>query len=183
MSEKNLEPDFKIWLKGQESYSIGKGGIRLLSAIEKYGSITKAAKKIGFSYKYAWDKIEDIEKALGVKIIKTRIGGISGGGAELTDEARSILKKYYRTQEYMKKILPDNESWESISMKISARNRLKGIVKNVEKDEVSAKIKIKITLPTTVTAVITREAVEDLDIQEGDTVEAVIKSTEVMIAK
>jgi molybdate transport system regulatory protein len=68
-------------------------------------------------------------------------------------------------------------------MKISARNRLKGIVKKVEKDEVSAKIKIEIAVPTTITAVITREAVEDLDIRKGDTVEAVIKSTEVMIAK
>ena len=37
--------------------------------------------------------------------------------------------------------------------------------------------------PVTVTAVITKEAVDDLELTTGDTVEAVIKSTEVMISK
>jgi len=37
--------------------------------------------------------------------------------------------------------------------------------------------------PMTVTAIISKEAVEELDIKEGDNVEAVIKATEVMVAK
>jgi molybdopterin-binding protein len=68
-------------------------------------------------------------------------------------------------------------------LKISARNRLKGKVKAVEKGDVTAKVKIEITTPTLVTALISREAVEELDIKVGDEVEAVIKATEVMIAK
>ena len=38
-------------------------------------------------------------------------------------------------------------------------------------------------MPVTVTAVFTKDAVEDLDIKVGDEVEAIVKSTEVMIAK
>jgi molybdopterin-binding protein len=38
-------------------------------------------------------------------------------------------------------------------------------------------------MPVTVTAVITKDAVEDLDIKVGDEVEAIVKSTEVIIAK
>ncbi len=53
----------------------------------------------------------------------------------------------------------------------------------MEKGPVASKIKITIQTPVTITAVITKEAVEDLEIKTGDTVEAVIKSTEVMIAK
>lgn len=68
-------------------------------------------------------------------------------------------------------------------MKISARNRLKGVVKAVNKGDVTSIVKIEINTPATVTAVITKEAVEDLQIKLGDTVEAVIKSTEIMIAK
>jgi len=68
-------------------------------------------------------------------------------------------------------------------LKMSARNRIKGIVDNVEKDAVTSKVKIKIQVPATITAVITREAVEELKIKRGDVVEAVIKSTEVMVAK
>lgn len=60
---------------------------------------------------------------------------------------------------------------------------LKGLVKQVEKGDVIAKIKIEIQAPVTVTALISREAAEELDIKTGDSVEAVIKATEVMVAK
>jgi molybdate transport system regulatory protein len=70
-----------------------------------------------------------------------------------------------------------------IQLKISARNRLKGKVVSVEKDGLMAKIKIEISTPASVTAVITKDAAEDLNLKVGDQVEAVIKSTEVMIAK
>ena len=68
-------------------------------------------------------------------------------------------------------------------LKISARNRLKGKVTAVEKGVITAKVKVEITVPAVVTAVITKEAVEDLDLKVGDKVEAIVKSTEVMIAK
>ena len=68
-------------------------------------------------------------------------------------------------------------------MKISARNRLKGKVLAVKKEALTAKIKIEISVPILVTALISREAAEELDIKVGDEVEAVIKATEVMIAK
>ena len=60
---------------------------------------------------------------------------------------------------------------------------LKGKVEKVEKGPITATIKIKIESPNMVTAIISKESVEDLDIKEGDEVAAVIKSTEVMIAK
>jgi molybdopterin-binding protein len=68
-------------------------------------------------------------------------------------------------------------------LKISARNRLKEKVAAVEKGEITAKIKIEMAAPTTITAIISREAVEELNIKTGDEVEAVIKATEVMVAK
>jgi len=70
-----------------------------------------------------------------------------------------------------------------IQLKISARNRLKGKVVSVEKDGLMAKIKIEISAPASVTSVITKDGAEDLNLKVGDQVEAVIKSTEVMIAK
>ncbi|WP_455367578.1 TOBE domain-containing protein [[Eubacterium] cellulosolvens] len=183
MGRNALKPEFKVWFRGRRSYTIGEGGARLLEAIDRYGSITQAAKDIGCSYKYAWDKVAEMERALGKKVLKTTKGGASGGGAQLTGIARLLLKRYRRMRNYVEGVLPDKEGWEGISLKISARNRLDGIVRHVDTGDVSAKIKIEIDTPTTITAVITREAVEDLDIKEGDRVKAVIKSTEVMVAK
>ena len=68
-------------------------------------------------------------------------------------------------------------------MKISARNQLKGKVESVTTGQVMASIKIKVEDPETITAVITKESVEKLDIKEGDDITAIIKSTEVIVAK
>lgn len=68
-------------------------------------------------------------------------------------------------------------------MKISARNILKGKIESVDKGPVSSTIKIKIDSPNTVTASITKEAVEDLGLKEGEKVYAIIKASEVMVAK
>ena len=64
-----------------------------------------------------------------------------------------------------------------------ARNRLRGKVVSVQKDGVTAQVKVDVTVPVTVTALISKEAVEDLNIEVGDTVEAIVKATEVMIGK
>ncbi len=58
-----------------------------------------------------------------------------------------------------------------------------GVVKAIEKGEVASTVKIKISKPSVITAMITKEAVEELGLKEGDAVEAVIKATEVMVSK
>jgi molybdenum-pterin binding domain len=68
-------------------------------------------------------------------------------------------------------------------MQLSARNRIKGKVKKVEKGVVAAAVKVEIMGPATITSVITKEAVEDLGLKEGDQVFVIVKSTEVMVAK
>jgi molybdopterin-binding protein len=68
-------------------------------------------------------------------------------------------------------------------MKISARNVLEGTVENVEIGAVMANVKIKIENPDVITAIITKESVENLGIKKGDKVSAIIKSTEVMVGK
>ncbi len=174
----------KIWLEYKGKPLLGKGGAEILEAIKKEKSITKTAQTLGMSYRYVWKYLEEINKTLNEPIIKTFRGGITGGGgAHLTEYGEKLLKEYSRVEEYVGELLADEEYWEVVGLKISARNRLKGKVKEVEKDKVTAKVKVQIEVPVTVTALISREAVEDLEIKPGDTVEAVIKATEVMIAK
>ena len=68
-------------------------------------------------------------------------------------------------------------------MELSARNQLKGKVANVELGAVMANIKIDVSEPSVITAVITKESAERLGLSEGDDVTALIKSTEVIIGK
>ena len=68
-------------------------------------------------------------------------------------------------------------------MELSARNQLKGKITNVDVGAVMANIKIEISEPGTITAVITKESAEKLGLSEGDDVTAIIKSTEVIVGK
>ena len=68
-------------------------------------------------------------------------------------------------------------------MQLSARNQLQGKITNIEKVTVMANIKIEVTEPNVITAIITKESAEKLGLAEGDDVTAIIKSTEVIIGK
>ena len=155
-----------------------------MEAIKEVKSISKAAKKVRMSYRYVWNYLAKIEKTLQEPVVQTYKGGRKGGGgAHLTELGENLLKEYKRIEDYVGEIIGDEEYWEAVGLKISARNRLKGTVQEVDKGVVTAKVKIKIDKPVVVTAIISKEAVEELDIKAGDNVEAVIKATEVMVAK
>jgi len=177
------KPTAKVWLEYKGTPILGKGGADILEAVKKEQSISKAAKKVGMSYRYVWNYLAKMNKTLGEPIVKTFKGGKTGGGAKLTRLGETLLKEYKRVEDYVGEILGDQEYWEAVGLKISARNRLKGVVKGVEKGDVIAKVKLEVKTPAVITALISREAVEDLNIKVGDSVEAVIKATEVMIAK
>jgi molybdate transport system regulatory protein len=184
LTNEEHKPSCKVWLEYKGKPILGKGGAKILDAIRDKGSISKAARKVGMSYRYVWNYLDKIQKALKEPIVETYKGGrAGGGGARLTELGESLLKEYRRVEGYVGEILVDEEHWEAVGLKISARNRLKGIVRNVERGKVASKVKIEISGPTVITALISREAVEELDIKAGDNVEAVIKATEVMVGK
>ncbi len=184
LTHKKHKPSCKIWIEYKGKPLLGKGGAQILGEIEKEKSISKAAEKLGMSYRYVWSYLKKTEKTLEEPVVETFRGGKSGGGgARLTQLGKSLLYEYRRVEGYLGELLMDEEYWEAVRLKISARNRLKGKVVAVDKEALTAKVKIKMTVPTVVTALISREAADELNIKVGDEVEAVVKATDVMIAK
>ncbi len=68
-------------------------------------------------------------------------------------------------------------------MKLSARNQLKGRVVAVNKGQTTAHVRIDIGGGVIVTASITNDAVDDLGLRPGDEAFAVIKASDVIVAK
>jgi molybdopterin-binding protein len=68
-------------------------------------------------------------------------------------------------------------------MKLSARNVLKGKVTQVTKGQTTAHVKIEIAGGVVVTASITNEAVDELKLKAGEAAYAVIKASDVMVAR
>ncbi len=66
---------------------------------------------------------------------------------------------------------------------LSARNRLHGVVEAVKVEGLLAQVELVITEPTRLTAIITREAVEELGLVAGSPATAIVKSTSVMVER
>jgi molybdate transport system regulatory protein len=184
LTQKEHQPSGKIWIEYQGKPILGKGGADILREIEAQQSLTKAAKELGMSYRYLWNYVQNIRKALGESVVETYKGGkVGGGGARLTEVGKALLDEYVRLEGCLSEFLACTNSLEVRRLKLSARNQFKGKVVSVEKGVITAKVKVEVKMPVTITAVITKEAVEDLGLKVGDEVEAIVKSTEIMIAK
>jgi molybdopterin-binding protein len=68
-------------------------------------------------------------------------------------------------------------------MKLSARNQIKGKVIAVQKGQTTGHVRLDIGQGIVITSSITNEAIDDLDIKVGDEALAVIKASDVMVAK
>jgi molybdopterin-binding protein len=64
---------------------------------------------------------------------------------------------------------------------ISARNRLRGIVTEVQVEGLMAQVEIVVNGPVRLVAVVTRDAVEEIGLHKGMATTAIVKSTNVMI--
>jgi molybdopterin-binding protein len=64
---------------------------------------------------------------------------------------------------------------------LSARNRFNGVVTDVTVEGLLARVEMVVSDPVRVVAVVTREAVQDLDLRPGMSATAIVKSTSMMI--
>ncbi|WP_299260830.1 winged helix-turn-helix domain-containing protein [uncultured Aquimarina sp.] len=74
----------RIWIEGEEGVFLGEGRIKVLKAIMVEGSLSKAAKSLGMSYKKAWNLVDSINKNASTPVIITNTGGSGGGGTKIT---------------------------------------------------------------------------------------------------
>jgi molybdate transport system regulatory protein len=104
---KELDIKAKIWLEKDGEPVFGMGRFILLKKIESSGSMSSAAKELGYSYKKAWSFINLMEKRLGVELVNKKIGGRHGGGSILTEDAKKIMNIYKELLEKEKIFLND----------------------------------------------------------------------------
>jgi len=81
-----------LWLETEEGLCFGLGRAMLLSRIQQYGSLRRAAEEMSMSYRAAWGKIKKSEEILGVKLID-QIGS-KREGYQLTDLGKTLMESY-----------------------------------------------------------------------------------------
>lgn len=90
-----MQPKFNVWLEQDGNVVLSPWRVQLLEAIAAAGSISAAAKQLDIPYRRAWEKVQEIERGLGVQVVVTAVGGAGGGGAQLTLEGKRAIAQFY----------------------------------------------------------------------------------------
>jgi molybdate transport system regulatory protein len=108
MKNKKITPVCKIWFEADGKPFLGKGGAQILEAIKNEKSVSKAAKKLGMSYRYVWNYVDRMNTVLGEPAVKAYRGGKQGGGgANLTSLGEQLLQKFRRIEKHMNEALSE----------------------------------------------------------------------------
>ena len=169
---------------------------RLLSTIDREGSISSAAKALGISYKSAWDAVSALNNLFSAPLVISQTGGKRGGGASLTDEGRKAMRAHRYLTDRLSEFVAEMEQeiaasamsssassqpnapllW-SFAMRTSARNVFHGHVETITPGAVNSEIILRVSDTTALTVVITNKSVQSLDLREGGEAFALIKAS------
>ncbi|WP_339543992.1 TOBE domain-containing protein [Pseudomonas sp. RA_35y_Pfl2_P32] len=156
--------------------------IALLQHIAEQGSITRAAKSAGLSYKAAWDAIDELNNLAQKPLVERSVGGKGGGGARLSSEGQRVLRLYLRLQALQAQVLEAAEDASDLDLlgrlmlRTSARNQLHGTVAGIEAQGRNDLIALTLTAGLSLHAQITRDSTQHLDLRAGTEVVALIKA-------
>lgn len=177
---------------------LGDTRIRLLEAIERYGSISRAAKAVPLSYKAAWDAVDAMNNAAEEPLVQRSTGGRHGGGTVLTEYGRRLVAMYRAVeQEYQAALdrlagqLGESGSLDvrqfqnmlrRMSVRTSARNQFTGTVSAMHEGSAGFEVRLRLDESNELTAAITQESAETLGLKIGAEVHALVKATAVALS-
>jgi molybdate transport system regulatory protein len=173
---------------------VGGDRIGLLEAIDRCGSISRAAREIGISYKTAWDAVDGMNNAAEKPLVHRAVGGVGGGGTMLTEAGKETVRLYRVLQGEHQRFIGRLEGrlgdvgrlyslLRRIAMRVSARNVFLGKVKEVRKGAVSTEVTIGLKGGETLCAVVTNESAGILGLKPGMEAYAFFKASAVILGK
>ena len=182
---------------------LGDTRIRLLEAIDRHGSITRAAKTVPLSYKAAWEAIDAMNNLAAQPLVVRSTGGKNGGGTQLTEYGRQTIALYRaleaQYQEALERLAAGMNGGQAgdvdqfrqllrrLSMKSSARNQFAGRIVGLRLGAFDCEVRIGLdnqganTDASEIVAVITRESAETMALAVGSEVSALVKSSSVLL--
>lgn len=161
--------------------------IALLEAIAATGSITKAGKAAGVSYRTAWLAIDHLNALSDEPLVERSQGGARGGGTRLTPYGERMIAVYRAVAgehagylDRLREGVADFDRFlrlkRKVSLRTSARNQIFGSVAAIRPDGLSAEVELRLKGRDRLKARITRGGLEGLGLSAGDEAYALIKA-------
>lgn len=156
--------------------------IALLQHIAEQGSITRAARAAGLSYKGAWDAVDELNNLAPRPLVERSVGGRGGGGARLSEDGARVLRLHQRLQALQAQVLAIAEDSADLDLlgrlllHTSARNQLAGRVTFIERAEGMDRVHLDLGDGVAINARITADSTRRLQLAAGVPVTALMKA-------
>lgn len=90
-----MRPRLKLWIETDEGrVALSEWRVMLLQAVAEHGSLVAAARSLGVPHRTAWQRIQEMESALGARLVETVSGGVGGGRSSLTPAGQDFVRRY-----------------------------------------------------------------------------------------
>lgn len=182
-----------LFLQSEGAPAFASAQIALLRAIDDSGSISKAAKQLGISYKTAWDRVEAMNNMSRDALVMRSAGGAKGGGTALTPLGKRIVEGFAQLQqEHQRFIERIGRQLHCVSdianfvkgeaMQTSARNQFRGRITALSPGAVNTEVVVDIGCEQSIVAIITQDSAERLALAVGVEVVALVKASSVIVS-
>ncbi|APG27734.1 molybdenum-dependent transcriptional regulator [Syntrophotalea acetylenivorans] len=191
-SDLKVSGSLSFKMAGEDFLALNR--IELLEKIDQLGSITKAGKAQGISYKTAWEQVDALNNLAEQPLVMRSAGGKGGGGTCLTEAGKEVIKRYRAIQAEHERFLAalgehldEGEKFyqflRKVNMKVSARNLWTGEVVKLSQGAINTLVELKLKGDDSLTAQVTNESVESLQLALGREVFAMVKAPAIIIVK
>lgn len=104
-----------------ENSNIGPGKVELLESIKVHGSVSKAARSMGISYRKAWLLLNSVNRSFTIPATVNSTGGHGGGGAEITPFGVLLIERYREVERKLNVVA--SEHLKEIRAQVSTESR------------------------------------------------------------
>lgn len=88
-----MQHKVRAWVTFGDETKFGEGRAELLRLVDAEGSLLRAVKELGMSYRAAWGYLRELEDAAGFAIVR-RVGSGPSGGMRLTPQGRALVTAF-----------------------------------------------------------------------------------------
>ncbi len=89
-----MKPKFNLWIENKDIVVLSDWRVQLLQAIESAGTLSAAAAKMKVSAQRARQKLKEMERGLGFKVVEPDPNGESRRPLRLTTKGKRLVEQF-----------------------------------------------------------------------------------------
>jgi molybdate transport system regulatory protein len=111
-----MRPCLKVWIETSDGrVALSDWRVMLLEAVAEHGSLVAAAKALDVPHRTAWQRIQEMEARLGVRLLETTSGGVGGGRSQLSAAAQDLVQRYQSLRTGLDDLVRDRFGTDAIT--------------------------------------------------------------------